>query len=437
MKNICIIISLLLIIVKIFSQTQITLTFQAKDSLTQDPLSLDSITILNLTENCDTTLYDSVSVLTLEAAWPVGIKEPNNGGSGSFILTQNVPNPFRGTSLVRIYMKNDGELNLSVYSNQGKKLSDYQGELNKGWHLFEISTLESQQMFLKVSEDKTTKTIKIISTGSNNDGERISYKGPSGSNSTSLKSFPDASGFIFYLGNQLQYTAYINGYHDRILLDNPASSQTYTFEMVPMVFTCGDSITISHVAGNVAPVEKTTIYGTVTNIPGEPSKCWITSNLGSDHQATAVNDATEASAGWYWQFNRKQGYKHDGTTRTPNTTWITSISDNSDWIASRDPCTLELGNGWRIPTKTEWTNVIISGYWTNWNGPWNSDLKIHAAGMLGDSNGSLYFRGIEGGYWSGTQYVTQMGWLLWFTSNLCSVGNNNKATGYSVRCIKE
>ncbi len=51
---------------------------------------------------------------------------------------------------------------------------------------------------------------------------------------------------------------------------------------------CGSSITINHVAGTVAPVNKTVTYGTVTNIPGETSKCWITSNLGADHQATAV-----------------------------------------------------------------------------------------------------------------------------------------------------
>ena len=89
--------------------------------------------------------------------------------------------------------------------------------------------------------------------------------------------------------------------------------------------TCG-SITINHVAGTVAPVTKTVTYGTVTNIPGEPAKCWITRNLGASQQATAVNDNTEPSAGWYWQFNKKQGYKHDGTTRTPSTTWIASIN---------------------------------------------------------------------------------------------------------------
>ena len=63
---------------------------------------------------------------------------------------------------------------------------------------------------------------------------------------------------------------------------------------------CGDNLTVNHLVTNgVAPVDKTVTYGTVTGIPGEPTKCWITSNLGSDHQANAVDDATEESAGWY------------------------------------------------------------------------------------------------------------------------------------------
>jgi hypothetical protein len=94
-------------------------------------------------------------------------------------------------------------------------------------------------------------------------------------------------------------------------------------------FTCGISFTIIHTAsGGIAPVDKTVTYGTVNNIPGEPAKCWITRNLGASQQATGPTDPTEASAGWYWQFNLKQGYKHDGTTRTPATTWIAGISEN-------------------------------------------------------------------------------------------------------------
>jgi len=202
-------------------------------------------------------------------------------------------------------------------------------------------------------------------------------------------------------------------------------------------FTCGSTITKNHVAGSVAPVTKTVTYSTVTNIPGETSKCWITSNLGSDHQATAVDDATEASAGWYWQFNRKQGYKHDGSTRTPNTTWISSISDYSDWTWANDPCTLLLGTGWRIPTRTEWTNVDASGNWTNWNGPWNSGLKLHAAGHLSFSDGSLLNRGSFGNYWSSTQSSATNGWYLAFYSGISAVNGNGKAYGFSLRCLRD
>ena len=419
-----------------FGQTPLTLTFQAKDSLTQNALALDSIHIANLTLNCDTTLYDAVSVLNLVALWPVGIGDPTSSNSESFTVMQNTPNPFRGSTMVRIYMKNAGTLNLSVSNIHGKQLSEYHNIFEKGWHLFGISVNDAGLIFLNVSDKTAIKTIKILSTGAGKEGYRISYKGTTGLGSA-LKSSPNSTDFVFYLGNQLQYTAYAGGYQESIITDSPVSSETYTFALLPEVFTCGSSLTINHVAGAVAPVNKTVTYGTVTNIPGEPSKCWITSNLGSDHQATAKNDATEASAGWYWQFNRKQGYKHDGMLRTPNTTWISSISENSDWSPSSDPCTLEMGAGWRLPTQVEWTNVDAIGNWTNWNGPWDSALKLHAAGKLDVNTGSLIYRGSDGGYWSGNQYDMANGQFLSFVSNLCGMFLNGKTVGFTTRCIKD
>jgi len=205
---------------------------------------------------------------------------------------------------------------------------------------------------------------------------------------------------------------------------------------------CGDPFTINHLAsGGVAPVDKSVTYGTVTNIPGATTKCWITRNLGASQQATASWDATEASAGWYWQFNKKQGYKHDGTNRTPNTTWISSISEALDWALASDPCSIELGTGWRIPTGTEWTNVDASGNWTNWNGPWNSNLKMHAAGNLRANNALLEDQGVEGFYWSNTQYNATNSWYLRFSSSSSAMGSSYyfyiKAHGFSLRCLKD
>lgn len=204
------------------------------------------------------------------------------------------------------------------------------------------------------------------------------------------------------------------------------------------VFTCGSALLVNHVAGTVAPVTKTVSYGTVTNIPGETTKCWITRNLGAAQQAAAVNDATEAAAGWYWQFNLKQGYQHDGTSRTPASAWVPSISEDLDWISTNDPCTLELGTGWHVPMKTEWFNVDAASAWTDWNGPWNSNLKLHAAGQLNYPNGNLLSRGSIGYFWSNRQAGSLAGSYLSFSFNTCSTGSDyNKSSGLSVRCIRE
>ena len=256
----------------------------------------------------------------------------------------------------------------------------------------------------------------------------LGFRGSNGTYESSTQGDATNGGYL----NFVSVSSYMNYY-----------SKAYAFsarclkEISPVPSTCGASITINHLAGNVAPVDKTVTYDIVTNIAGEPSKCWITSNLGADHQATAVDDATEASAGWYWQFNRKQGYKHDGTNRTPNTTWIYQISENSDWVIANDPCSIELGATWRIPTYTEWNNVDNTGGWTTWTGPWNSGLKLHAAGYLGNSNGSLFNRGSYGIYWSNTQNNVTNGWYLYFDSGGSSMYNDGKSFGFSARCVRD
>jgi len=231
---------------------------------------------------------------------------------------------------------------------------------------------------------------------------------------------------------ETSYTRYIWAYNESDTSDILSITST-----TGTCFVCGTSLAISHIEGSVAPVNKSTTYGTVTNVPGETSKCWITSNLGSDNQASASNDATEASAGWYWQFNRIQGYKHTGSTRTPSTTWITTIDEPSDWTIGNDPCISELGDGWRLPTALEWSNVDAAGSWNGDSGPWNSLLKLHKAGYLDSSAGDLQLRGTIGYYWSSTQSLTNYGRDIYFMSGACDITIADKSHGYPVRCIFE
>jgi hypothetical protein len=426
---------LLLSISVTFSQRPtIQLTFIAKYQ--SQHVMLDSISIQNLTQPGDTMLFAPDTVLFLDYI----ISIPDNRGvvESSFSVSPNYPNPSTdGKTAIDVFIPKREIVTMRVFNIIGNEVAFYENTLDAGNHHFAFLAGKESYYVLSVNCGNEIRSVKMInSCNSNQEQGTLIYKG-STETEPSMKSQEAITGFDFSLGDQLQYTAYADGYLSNIIVDNPESNKTYTFEMVSSVFTCGSSLTINHVTGEVAPVNKTVTYGTVTNIPGEPSKCWITSNLGADHQATAVNDNTEASAGWYWQFNRKQGYKHDGTTRTPNTTWITSINENSNWITANDPCTIELGAGWRIPTKTEWINVESSGNWTNWNGPWNSALKMHAAGDLDATNGSLSQRGSFGAYWSSTQADGVDGFAECFSSGLIVVSMEYKPTGFTARCIKE
>jgi hypothetical protein len=200
---------------------------------------------------------------------------------------------------------------------------------------------------------------------------------------------------------------------------------------------CGlSTITVSHdVVNGVAPVNKTVTYGTVTNIAGESSKCWLTRNLGADQVAATVHDATEAAAGWYWQFNRKQGYKHDGITSTP--AWVGStIVENTDWTIENDPCRIELGSDWRIPTSSEWENVKTAGGWTNIWGPWNSDLRIHKAGYISWNWGTIYERGVVDDYFSSTQFSSYNAYSFFANDASASVTYGNKSHALPLRCLK-
>jgi uncharacterized protein (TIGR02145 family) len=244
----------------------------------------------------------------------------------------------------------------------------------------------------------------------------------------------DGTGTGIFVSNIIGLNASTTYYVRAYATNSVGTAYGNQVSFTSLAWTCGSTITINHVTGSVAPLDKTVTYGTVTNIPGEPSKCWITQNLGADHQATAVNDATEVSAGWYWQFNRKQGYKNDGTTITPSWT-INSISENSNWIASNDPCTLELGSGWRIPTSAEWTNVDASGYWSDWNGPWNSNLKLHAAGYLTGNGGMLDYRGSIGFNWSNSQSTDGAGFILYFNTGFSNISEWEKVSALSLRCL--
>ena len=96
-----------------------------------------------------------------------------------------------------------------------------------------------------------------------------------------------------------------------------------------------------------------------------------------------------------------------------------------------------MGITWCIPTYTEWYNVDLAGNWGNWNGQWNSGLKMHAAGLVNYSDGRVYYRGSEGHYWSSTQADSNSGYHLDIRVATSVASNAIKAFGCSIRCIRD
>jgi hypothetical protein len=237
--------------------------------------------------------------------------------------------------------------------------------------------------------------------------------------------------YQIFLSCGTPYTVYVWAYNNC----GPSAS-------LPMTATtyecCGLPMTVTHLilSGSGAPVNKTVTYETVSYSAGGSDKCWIARNLGASSQASAWNDASESAAGWYYQFNRKQGYKHDGVNRTPNTAWITMINDNSHWEAANDPCVNSFGanSGWRLPTLTEWESITdgSSSIQDDFSGP----LKIHAGGDLDWTTGNLEYRGAHGNFWTMHQTNLYTGILALYAVGTSYMEGWNKPYGLNVRCIR-
>ena len=81
--------------------------------------------------------------------------------------------------------------------------------------------------------------------------------------------------------------------------------------------------------------------------------------------------------------------------------------------------------------------MLYTGIWIDWNGPWNSALKMHAAGYLIGSDGSLDGRGSSGHFWTTYYFILQLAERLAFDGRNCGMYQGNKTYGMSLRCIRE
>ena len=112
--------------------------------------------------------------------------------------------------------------------------------------------------------------------------------------------------------------------------------------------------------------------------------------------------------------------------------------------------------GWHMPTNTEWTKLssnldqnagggkMKENCKANWNSPNTgatneSGFTALPGGLRETSNGTFYNIGSNGGFWSVTGAGAYEAWYSYLNFDDVNISSilNNKATGYSVRCLKD
>ena len=199
------------------------------------------------------------------------------------------------------------------------------------------------------------------------------------------------------------------------------------------------SFSVQHIAGEVSPETIKISYKSVKVATASDTLCWLAQNLGASRQAAAIDDDSDEAAGWYWQYSKKQGYAwdSDNAVRTPATSWITSITATS-WSSASDPCTLLLGSAWRIPTKSEWENVITSEGLTSFESVYSSDLVLHAPGYIVYNTGILSGRGTNSRHWSSTSQASTTAYFIrTYSGTAPYMSYFFKEHGFPLRCVRD
>ncbi len=179
-------------------------------------------------------------------------------------------------------------------------------------------------------------------------------------------------------------------------------------------------------------------------------RVWMDRNLGASQVATSSNDQSAYGDLFQWgRFGDGHQCRNSPTTGLQSTDPIAEhgsfIIENSNWLNSinnylwqgvtgiNTPCP----DGFRLPTGTELNQELQS--WADENnttGAFGSPLKLPAAGFRNAVNGVLSSVGTSGFYWTSNVSGSNANRLIISTDD-ASIVSQNRARGYSVRCIRD
>ncbi|MEN8225352.1 MAG: FISUMP domain-containing protein [Bacteroidota bacterium] len=404
---------------------------------------LESILIENLTQGGDTTLYAPDTVLVLDYITSIYDKETID--ENTFSVSQNYPNPFKGKTEVELYLQEMEYIIITVSDLFGRILTQYEKTLNRGKHAFTFYAGTGEYYLLTVTGKQTSQTIKMLNAGSyTTDGGKCKIVYSGNKAISRFKSQQDINGFVYNLGDELKYTAYVY-FGEKTISDTPTGNQTYIFQFV---------------SGEPCPGTPTVFYEGeyyATVLIG--NQCWLKRNLNVGTMITGNLEMTDnniiekycygnipdncATYGGLYQWDEMMQYTtSQGAQGICPPDW--HLPTDEEWKQLEG--TVDSQYGYPDP---EWDNAFWRGYdagerlksgigWYNYGNGSNLYGFLGLPGGYRNTNGTFFTLTSSGNFWSSSVEGANA-WIRALSYEYSGVSRSayNHTYGYSVRCLRD
>lgn len=321
-------ISCMPVLISLHAQT-LVITFQAE--LNADPVSLDSVLVMNLDQGGDTTLYAPDTMLVLGAT---GMDQyPNVQGT---IIA--LPNPFQSRTEVLLTTSGIGDRFIYVHDLTGREVAALQLPGGHLQHRLAFSSAGAGVYFLSAIQGRSRWTTRVVALEA---GSGYSLENVGLVERTDLEKGGGA--FNWTQGEALRYIGYgsdglgiLSGYIDAV----PSMSTTETLQFNRGI-VCSGSPSVSDIDGNS--------YLAIQI----GSQCWMAENLRTAHYRDA-NPITHVTDNMTWIQQSSGAWCNYNNEALMDAVY----GKLYNWYAianSSGLCPL----GWHVPTDEEWQQLEL------------------------------------------------------------------------------
>jgi len=441
MKKARFLLSLMAVVLAIsLSAQNIELTFTGDNN--GRPVSMDSVSIKNVTQGGEVTLYppDLTLILVLTGTE----NELFTRNSNSLDLKQNYPNPFYDQTSIQLQMPGTGIVKFMVSNLLGQNLLCLQKNLNAGTHSLSFTPGNEGCYFLSASCKGQCKTIKMLcKPGSKSSVAGLRYSSQS-MPMPSLKSLQMLGELPFELGDELLMIAY-SELGESGMLSSPEGSQEYVLQFATNI-ACPDAESVNWGGQTYNTIQ---VFG----------QCWFKENL---NIGTRINSSVsqlnngiiekycqgndeyycDLLGGLYTWNEMMQYYAQTGGQGICPDGW--HIPDDMDWqiLEGAADSINKIGdpvwanNGWRGFDAGGNLKQTGTSYWEPPNSGATDDFgfEVLPAGYI-VQNG-FWGVGYKAYFWSSKYPQKYYRNLDWNQQNVRRGTGDNQAA-FSVRCVKD